>query len=325
MTEASMHDHQYVAHCHWSGSTASGYESYDRVHELVIDPVGTVLTLSAEPAFRGDASLLNPEQLLLAAAISCQLLSFLAVASRARLDVLEYEDNGEAILPGDDRPVGIKMVRLRPHITVRGDTDVKRVRRLVDLAHNECYIANTLRCEIEISPEITLLPPVVSLGRPRHPLPALVGMSPSDREGALHAPKVPDAPRVANGNGRRRVSDGASGSEPVADRSTSPIGARPLNRQPEISLHRFVDDDMGFLDWIGNHPDGFVLNTARASRRDYLVLHRANCRNLTGTPANGGNWTTTMVKICSMSPVDIDGWCRRVVGGLPTRCTDCLS
>jgi hypothetical protein len=86
-----------------------------------------------------------------------------------------------------------------------------------------------------------------------------------------------------------------------------------------------VDDDERYLNWVASNADGYVLNTARASRRDYLVLHRADCPKMSGTPANGGNWTTAMVKICSMSPVDLDGWCRRVVGGLPTRCASCLT
>jgi organic hydroperoxide reductase OsmC/OhrA len=327
MTEAKMHPHRYAARCHWSGSTASGYESYDRVHELVIEPVGTVLMLSADPAFLGDPSLLNPEQLLLAAAMSCQLLSFLAVAARARIDVLDYEDNGEAILPADDRPVGIEIVRLRPRITVRGDTDEKRVARLVAIAHNECFIANTLRCEIEISPEITVLPPASSLGGPiQQGAPSVVPLSPPDGNGhgRANVSRTGDGGDASNGKGRRRAADGA-GPAPTAARSRSRGGTRQLNRQPEVSLHRFVDDDEGYLKWVASNPDGYVLNTARASRRDYLVLHRADCAKMSGEPPNGGTWTTAMVKICSMSPADIDGWCRRVVGGLPSRCTDCLN
>ena len=63
--------------------------------------------MSADPAFRGDATRMNPEQLLVMAAASCQLLSFLAVAARARLDVVAYEDEAEAAMPEGDRPVRI--------------------------------------------------------------------------------------------------------------------------------------------------------------------------------------------------------------------------
>ena len=48
--------------------------------------------MSGAAAFRGDASLHNPEDLLVFALSSCHCLSYLALAARARLVVLGYED-----------------------------------------------------------------------------------------------------------------------------------------------------------------------------------------------------------------------------------------
>ncbi|MDE1887998.1 MAG: OsmC family protein, partial [Gammaproteobacteria bacterium] len=77
--------HHYQAMCTWRGSTGAGYETYDRSHELRAPPAPQTLTMSSDPVFRGDPQRLNPEQLLLMAAASCQMLSFLAIAARARL------------------------------------------------------------------------------------------------------------------------------------------------------------------------------------------------------------------------------------------------
>jgi organic hydroperoxide reductase OsmC/OhrA len=142
--------HRYRATCSWSGSTADGYDHYSRTHTLASPPASTSLTLSSDPAFRGDPALLNPEQLLLAAAVSCQLLSFLAVAARARVDVRAYADDAEAEMPEDDRPLRITVIRLRPRITVAAGTGIAKVQRLVEVAHRECFIANSLSCEMEI-------------------------------------------------------------------------------------------------------------------------------------------------------------------------------
>jgi len=138
------HEHSYHTTVTWSGSTGAGYEHYDRRHEIALPPATESLTVSADQAFRGDPALTNPEQLLLAAASSCQLLSFLAVAARARVDVLSYSDDAEALMPEDDLPVRITHITLRPHIVVAAGTDIAKVTRLVDLAHRECYIANTV-------------------------------------------------------------------------------------------------------------------------------------------------------------------------------------
>ncbi len=52
-------------------------------------------------------------------------------------------------------------------------------------------------------------------------------------------------------------------------------------------MRRFEDDDDGYLHWLGTHPDLHVLNTARNPTPAYLVLHRATCHTISGTPARG--------------------------------------
>jgi organic hydroperoxide reductase OsmC/OhrA len=79
------HVHRYHATCHWAGDTAMGYESYDRAHTSSAPPASTELMLSSDPAFLGHPEKLNPEQLVVVAVSSCQLLSFLAIAARARV------------------------------------------------------------------------------------------------------------------------------------------------------------------------------------------------------------------------------------------------
>jgi organic hydroperoxide reductase OsmC/OhrA len=142
--------HRYRASCTWQGSTADGYDHYDRAHRVTCPPATTALALSSDPAFLGDAASMNPEQLQLAAASSCQLLSFLAVAARARIDVRAYDDHAEADMPEDDEPVRITAIRLRPRITVAPGTNEARVHKLVALAHRECYIANSLTSTMDI-------------------------------------------------------------------------------------------------------------------------------------------------------------------------------
>lgn len=150
--------HRYTATTSWRGSTAAGYEAYDRAHRGSAPPAGAALSLSADPAFRGDPSLLNPEQLVVLAASSCQLLSFLAVAARARVDVVSYEDDAEAEMPEDDGPVRLTRITLRPRIGVVEGPSTARVERLVRLAHDACFVASSLRTEVVVVPDLTFLP-----------------------------------------------------------------------------------------------------------------------------------------------------------------------
>ena len=146
--------HTYRSQLTWEGSTAVGYEHYERAHRVVMPPAEGDLTLSSDPAFHGDERLPNPEVLLLAAASSCQLLEFLAIAARSRIDVLSYSDEAEAVMREDVQPMRITRIVMRPRIVVAEGSPVERVERLVHKAHDQCYIANTLNAEMVLEPEI---------------------------------------------------------------------------------------------------------------------------------------------------------------------------
>lgn len=103
---------------------------------------------------KGDPAVLNPEQLLLMAASSCQMLWFLHLAAKARVDVVAYEDDATALMPEDDPPVRITEITLRPRIAVSGDASDERIRKLVDTAHEHCFVANSLNSSMVIEPTV---------------------------------------------------------------------------------------------------------------------------------------------------------------------------
>lgn len=118
-----MLTHSYSTHLEWTGSTAGGIRAYSRAHTAVTDPPTQQLDLTADKAFRGDPALLNPEQLLVMAASSCQLLSFLAVAARAGVTVLGYTDDAQGWMDMADKPERVGRIRLAPVIEVAEGTD----------------------------------------------------------------------------------------------------------------------------------------------------------------------------------------------------------
>ena len=156
ITGAEGHVHHYHATCHWAGDTAMGYESFDRAHTSSAPPASTELMLSADPAFLGHPQMLNPEQLLLVSASSCQLLSFLAIAARARVQVLEYDDHAEAEMPEDNKPMRLTKLILRPRIVVGPGVKEERILKLTEMAHKQCYISNSLSTEILVEPTVEI-------------------------------------------------------------------------------------------------------------------------------------------------------------------------
>jgi organic hydroperoxide reductase OsmC/OhrA len=148
-----MATHRYEARLHWAGSTGLGWENYDRAHTVTAPPAEQPLALTTGES-KGDPAQLNPEQLVVMAASSCQMLMFLHLAAKARIDVVEYSDEATGLMPLDEEPLRITEITLRPHIVVAGDASEERVRKLAELGHEHCYIANTLRSEIHMEPVI---------------------------------------------------------------------------------------------------------------------------------------------------------------------------
>ncbi|PRY62687.1 OsmC-like protein [Knoellia remsis] len=117
-------DHTYRATIAWEGSTGGGYTAYTRDHEGAVPPAANPVALSADPHFRGDAGRANPEQLLVLAASSCQMLSFLHVAATAGLDVLDYTDDAGA----DPAPLRVTVDGARRDDRLTRGCDCCRVR-----------------------------------------------------------------------------------------------------------------------------------------------------------------------------------------------------
>jgi organic hydroperoxide reductase OsmC/OhrA len=147
--------HRYETRLQGQGSTGLGWEHYERSHSAEAPPASQRVELTTGEA-KGDPSVLNPEQLVVMAAASCQLLWFLHLASKARVDVVAYQDRSVGLMPEDDKPVRLTEIVLRPRIVVASGTSEERVRKLVETAHEHCYVANSLRSRMTIEPQIEL-------------------------------------------------------------------------------------------------------------------------------------------------------------------------
>lgn len=89
-------------------------------------------------------------------------------------------------------------------------------------------------------------------------------------------------------------------------------------------MRRFVKDDAGYLAWLGEHPQGFVLNTYAHVTSAYLILHRAACRTINRPLAHGSLWTDPYAKTCADDRGEIEIWALRETGKAVRPCSHCL-
>lgn len=135
----------------WQGSPAEEGE-FNRDHQISYGS-GQTVTASSAPEYKGNAEKINPEENLLAALSSCHMLTFLAIAHLKRLPVASYIDNAIADLGKNEAgKISVVKMTLAPQVVFEEGVSVtdEIINKIHEKAHANCFIANSLACEIEI-------------------------------------------------------------------------------------------------------------------------------------------------------------------------------
>ncbi len=153
--------HRFAARLRWTGA-ASGpaldYATYSRDYVVEIDGKPQ-LRGSADPHFRGDGSLHNPEDLLVAALSACHLLSYLAQCSRAGIAVVAYDDDASGEMTLIDGKIRFREVMLRPRVAIADGARIAEATALHERAHADCFIANSVNFPVRHEATVTSAQP----------------------------------------------------------------------------------------------------------------------------------------------------------------------
>jgi organic hydroperoxide reductase OsmC/OhrA len=153
-----MAEAHYHARLVWSGGalgSTKSVESYSREFTAEFDGKPS-LRGSADPTFRGDPALYNPEDLLLSALSACHMLSYLAVCAHAGIAVLSYEDAAVGTAARRDGRLRFVDVLLRPKVLLEPGNDIEKARSLHDRAHNICVIANSVNFPVRYEANVAI-------------------------------------------------------------------------------------------------------------------------------------------------------------------------
>lgn len=156
LAAARVMTHVFFSHLDWSGAVKGGTRdvaTLDRDLDVTID--GTTVPMSAAPAFGGDPLRVKPEQLYVASLSACQALTFLFLAARDHFLVTGYSDDAVGELATVDGKLRMAIVKLRPQITLDPGADVEKARALVEKAHRQGFIGNSVSARVDVEPDIT--------------------------------------------------------------------------------------------------------------------------------------------------------------------------
>ncbi|RFM26348.1 OsmC family protein [Deminuibacter soli] len=142
-----MHTHQYTAGIEWTGnqgSGTSGYKAYSRNHTIQV-PGKPEIPGSSDPAFLGDKTRYNPEEMLLISLSACHMLWYLHECAVAGVVVTAYTDAATGTMQEDANGSGrFTGVILHPKVTVAEGHMTEKALQLHEVAHHKCFIANSV-------------------------------------------------------------------------------------------------------------------------------------------------------------------------------------
>jgi len=150
--------HEYRATIRWTRQGARFTDlRYSRSHEWAFDGGARVAASSSPKVVPLPFSVpeaVDPEEALVASASSCHMLTFLYYAAKAGFVVDSYLDEPVGEMNKNDAgKLAITRITLHPRISFSGDKrpTTDDLRTLHHQAHSDCYIANSVRCDIVVA------------------------------------------------------------------------------------------------------------------------------------------------------------------------------
>jgi len=147
--------HNYTLTVKWTGNTGTGtlgYKEFERSHSILVDNKVEILG-SSDPAFRGDKTKHNPEDLLLASVSSCHMLWYLHLCAVAGIIVTDYIDNAIGTMTETVNGGGnFTEIILRPTVTITDNLMKENANELHKKANALCFVANSLNFPVHHKP-----------------------------------------------------------------------------------------------------------------------------------------------------------------------------
>lgn len=131
---------------------------YSRLHRWSFDGGAEVPGSSSPHTVRAplsDPAAVDPEEAFVASLASCHMLWFLSLAAKRGFRVDRYVDEAEGVMARNERgKLAITVVTLRPEVKFSGEKVPTRedLEGLHHEAHEECFIANSVRSEVRLEP-----------------------------------------------------------------------------------------------------------------------------------------------------------------------------
>jgi len=138
--------HLYEVIVEWTGNKGEGtkaYQAYERSHVIRVNNKADILG-SSDPAFRGDPTKHNPEEMLVSSLSTCHMLWYLHLCASAGVVVTKYLDKAEGVMAETAEGGHFVEVILKPEVEVLDHSMLAKAEAIHSDANKHCFIANSV-------------------------------------------------------------------------------------------------------------------------------------------------------------------------------------
>ena len=126
--------------------------------ELSSEELNDRIKIATPPQFPGGVEgIWSPEHLFTAAVSSCFLTSFTAIAEYSKFEFESLDVDSAGVMSKEDGKFVMSKVILKPVLSIRDESQIKKAHRLLEKAEQICLITRSIKSEIEFHPEVQVL------------------------------------------------------------------------------------------------------------------------------------------------------------------------
>jgi len=114
------------------------------------------IKIATPPEFRGHSGIWTPEDLFVASVNSCIMTTFLYYAEKQGLEFVSYKSQAEGVLEWKEGRLIFSEIKVKPLVFVKRNSDIQKVKEIVELSEKSCLISNSIKCEVKVLPEMKI-------------------------------------------------------------------------------------------------------------------------------------------------------------------------
>jgi peroxiredoxin-like protein len=113
------------------------------------------IEVATPPDFpKGMPGIWSPEHLFIAAAASCLMTTFLAIAENSKLEYSAFACTAQGIVDKVEGKFQVTEIALQPSVTVANEALIEKAQRVLDMSERNCLITHSMKTAVKMEPTV---------------------------------------------------------------------------------------------------------------------------------------------------------------------------